>query len=760
MEYETSPTRDATEVMSVRDPCVETPARFVLHCNGYYLCGSRNGTLLAKKSRSEKCEWQIETLPPREKDGCVSKVQGEVVAIRSHTLGSRISVATVKNAAAPSGFTRIALCVKDPPEQQGRGKSEKNICGKGGKEQTEIIAGSDEQASEKVLLDNKEEANESVHATSINLEGLAMTSEGQHWQLVCCDAGIQIKSGSKEGLCITAKGSVVLLEFPGVANATTAGTHQWVWKMECVTGELCFLSSPVLDLRVRCDMAGLVTLSPNWKGWEVMRLLEWRDGYVSISSWMHSGWLLCCHADGSVTACSHAESLCLDDNHPEASRRCSKWAIEKYCGGGAYDGVIVRSMTHGSLLCIRDGVLGTYNGRIEGREGLLAQRVGSGSGEWWKNSLTSEVQKKLSSSAIQHRNFSITRPGDFLRASFTREGREEQRANRASIAAVSESKAIVWQLEAAHTQTYYFLSQALRDSDKDRNGNEKSETVPPVITRSIGVFPQVTENLRTSAKIQLIRASGHGSTSAKLYLTEQKSYFACTSNGKILLTTSKWDEGTDWIIDTVAESPRSGNIFRSRVHGLILSHKVIDTDDAGNLPSLASDKGTDGNNATLSSSSSSNKPKPKSIKIPGQLFDNILNKHKPTRELCGADSLNLNTCLWTLEPCMPRAVSSEKLRIFAIGTSVAIGTTVAMPFALAGVAAVMGAVGAEAGIGFGIVAAGLTGAEALASVGAIGATAYLCFRPAANSLSSEASGAMKVEECPRSKRPFSNWRNW
>jgi len=84
-----------------------------------------------------------------------------------------------------------------------------------------------------------------------------------------------------------------------------------------------------------------------------------------------------------------------------------------------------------------------------------------------------------------------------------------------------------------------------------------------------------------------------------------------------------------------------------------------------------------------------------------------------------------------------------------------------MPFALAGVGAVMGALGAEVGIVANVIFAGLTGAEALASVGAIGATAYLVFRPAENSLTDDHKSA-EEEEAERawSKRPFSNWRNW
>jgi len=115
--------------------------------------------------------------------------------------------------------------------------------------------------------------------------------------------------------------------------------------------------------------------------------------------------------------------------------------------------------------------------------------------------------------------------------------------------------------------------------------------------------------------------------------------------------------------------------------------------------------------------------------------------------------------IWKLEPCTPRAISSKRLRTFAIGTSIAVGTTIAMPFALAGVAAAMGALGAEAGIGFGIVAAAATGAEALASVGAIGATAYFCFRPEKNSLADDLE-TTGDDANPWCKRPFSNWRNW
>lgn len=112
---------------------------------------------------------------------------------------------------------------------------------------------------------------------------------------------------------------------------------------------------------------------------------------------------------------------------------------------------------------------------------------------------------------------------------------------------------------------------------------------------------------------------------------------------------------------------------------------------------------------------------------------------------------------------MSRAVSSEKIKTFALGTGIAVGATIAMPFALAGVGATLGAAGAQVGVVANAIAVGLTGAEALASVGAIGATAYIVFRPEENSLTDDHTkdddddAAAEVEW---SQHPFSDWREW
>jgi hypothetical protein len=118
-------------------------------------------------------------------------------------------------------------------------------------------------------------------------------------------------------------------------------------------------------------------------------------------------------------------------------------------------------------------------------------------------------------------------------------------------------------------------------------------------------------------------------------------------------------------------------------------------------------------------------------------------------------------CCWRLNPCLPRAISSSKIRTFAIGTTAAIATTIAMPFAVAGV---VGLIGTEMGILANVVAATLTGAEALASVGVVGATAAMVFRETATGDSQTAAASVDDEEKDEPNkykmRPFCDWRAW
>merc|ERR1740124_999620 len=560
----------------------------------------------------------------------------------------------------------------------------------------------------------------------------------------------------------------------------------------------------MLDQRIRCDMPGMTTLSPNWKGWEVFRLMEAGHGYVKISSWMHSQWLLCSTAEGTVTTCSHSDSF-LEDS-PKGM--CSKWAIEKSIDG---NGVVIRSKTHDRLLSVIKGVLKTFCKQTDDQkllklltndtqnenelEEMPAAREDVQTSGTEEIPVAKEDEKTTSSTeetsaakeddkittteetsttkerettsgtqeiptakddgktdrthspsppSSQNHNTAAekTASDDTLWKQFQQDMKNVQdklsgsrfpkwsdslqrmqenfkpSSAKGSVAdEVPEELNVVWQLEAAHLQTYYFSSGVEGENRK-----------------TIGPFPSVTPNLRKTDKFQLVREGNV----TKLLSPDSGQYVACTSQGEILyidkVSPCAQDGNTEWIMDKPPYQ-EGGHVFKSVQHKLYLSYKdTVKNTDANTLGGEV-DKAM--------------QPEPK-----GGPFRNLnpFNKKPETlQELVGSDTVGERE-VWNLDPCMPRAVSSEKIKTFALGT------TIAMPFALAGMGAMLGAVGAEMGIAANILAVGLTGAEATASMGVIGMTAYIVFRPDVNSLTDD--HEEKEIEKAWSKRPFSNWRKW
>jgi len=232
----------------------------------------------------------------------------------------------------------------------------------------------------------------------------------------------------------------------------------------------------------------------------------------------------------------------------------------------------------------------------------------------------------------------------------------------------------------------------------------------------------------------------------KLYLIDSKQHISCLSNGMIELVDDFNDSNNDWIMEKSSQQQQiddCSTTFRSKLYNFYLSHKeemieVVEKEDKEILEE-------------------------EPLRIPiNKSFDNLFNRNKKEKvsKLVGSKTINKKS-LWRLEPSMPRAVDSQKIKTFAVGTSIAVGTSLAMPFALAGVGAVLGAHSVAAHAIF----FGITGAEALSTFGAIGATAYIVFRPDGNSLTddlnkNEDDKEKEEEERARSKRPFSNWKNW
>lgn len=102
-----------------------------------------------------------------------------------------------------------------------------------------------------------------------------------------------------------------------------------VWEFEFTSGELCFISNPVMHSQIRCNIFGKLSLSSVFQGWEVFRFIEVGFGHVAISSWTHSHKYLSSDPDGSVFTTENRLG------HWE------KWALEK-----TDNGVYIISVAH------------------------------------------------------------------------------------------------------------------------------------------------------------------------------------------------------------------------------------------------------------------------------------------------------------------------------------------------------------------------------------------------------------------------------
>lgn len=699
MEIETvySPASDATSLVEAsmegdknsRFPCVEQPTRVALHCNGYYIWSKKSGQAVCKKKRNEKDEFVL-----------IYDEEGNV-SLQNHKFKG---IVTVVCTTLPDGTSeRTIRCVRDEKEADSQTKPPKA---------PEFAEEKKEEADDSVPHVGHEEDDEDDDDQAV-VDPSSIQESDQKWVFI--KGAAKSINGNSVILKSLSTGFILGISDKGKLTLSEEGQHYDLstiqWSIECVTGELCFLSNPRLNSQVRCDMTGLINMDSNQKGWEVFRFMEAGNGYVKISSWMHSQWLLCSTEDGKVYTCTHAESFKdyrppdNDDKITEEQRpseestskgyRCSQWAIEKNPGG---EGVIIRSKTHGRLLCVKDNFeLRTYHPNdlkettteeSDEEEAKITPADSSSKKSSFKSSMKTmkdSVKTSVRSSLVDARKSIAIKGGQPI---------------------VPEAETTVWHLEAAHSQTYFFLSLNMQD--------------PEAKAKSVGPKLQVTSNLRKNTKIQLIREDNN---ITKLCIENQ--FLACEKDGTISLVNNGSRRDTEWIIgkSTLQEGFTT---FYNHAHGLYLSMR----EDTEKLPSKT------------------------------EKLNSLLRKDKEVVEvLHGSENLCISAT-WRLDPVMPRAVSSDKVKAFALGTGIAVGTTVAMPFALAGIAGVMGAIGMEVGTITTLIFAGLTGAEAIASVGAIGATAYIIFKPDENSLTDNHNKDEEEKAKSWSQRPFSNWRKW
>eukprot|EP00565_Helicotheca_tamesis_P006293 CAMPEP_0185725084 /NCGR_PEP_ID=MMETSP1171-20130828/1407_1 /TAXON_ID=374046 /ORGANISM="Helicotheca tamensis, Strain CCMP826" /LENGTH=537 /DNA_ID=CAMNT_0028393105 /DNA_START=225 /DNA_END=1838 /DNA_ORIENTATION=- len=107
------------------------------------------------------------------------------------------------------------------------------------------------------------------------------------------------------------------------------------WKLEFLSGELCFMSLPEFDKRLTCDVFGKLSATTKWKGWEVWRFIEIGGGDVIITSWTHKEKVLCSNGEGHVFTTE------------KETGSGEMWRVER---APSDDGVVISSVSHNRRL--------------------------------------------------------------------------------------------------------------------------------------------------------------------------------------------------------------------------------------------------------------------------------------------------------------------------------------------------------------------------------------------------------------------------
>ena len=112
-----------------------------------------------------------------------------------------------------------------------------------------------------------------------------------------------------------------------------------VWELQFTSGELVFMSNPVIHCQLRCNMVGQLSMSSKFDGWQVFRFIELGNGDVAISSWTHYNRFLSSDSDGKVYTVEGRKSLGFSE----------RWSLEP---SPTKSGVCIKSVAFNRYLTI------------------------------------------------------------------------------------------------------------------------------------------------------------------------------------------------------------------------------------------------------------------------------------------------------------------------------------------------------------------------------------------------------------------------
>jgi hypothetical protein len=131
---------------------------------------------------------------------------------------------------------------------------------------------------------------------------------------------------------------LVTKSFSLCGEDSTAPGELAVWELQFTSGELCFMSNPVIHCQIRCNIMGQLSLSSKFDGWQVFRFIEVGNGDVAISSWTHYSKFLSSDADGQV--------FTVEGNKQGLAER---WRLEP---SARRNGVFIKSVAYERFLTI------------------------------------------------------------------------------------------------------------------------------------------------------------------------------------------------------------------------------------------------------------------------------------------------------------------------------------------------------------------------------------------------------------------------
>jgi hypothetical protein len=541
------------------------------------------------------------------------------------------------------------------------------------------------------------------------------------------------------------------------------------WEMEFTSGELCFISNPTINQRLRCNVIGNLSLSQQWKGWEVFRFIEASSssfmmetttaggasnttttadsinnnnndnngGDLIISSWTHHTKVLASDPDGNVFTTENRLG------HWE------RWRVLKVPDGG---GVWIQSVAHGRVLAVQATTTTPTTPTTPGggkrkpqpsqprqpkpqqqiQEETLEESPTRPTGKFrlFKENLIQRVSANLAPE--EEPSQQQQQPGFFVSSNDTASTTSNNKLQRSSRIVEAKLKyftnSVKNLLQAEEHDDLVQRMKSLYPSQHDDNDYQDEQQQQQQQKSQERQDQNFYHQLHTTTKTKDPKCKWHieAAHSHVYFVTSpcHKQQISSDKHGPLL--TKHHKEWEQWKIERV--SPVGNGAAAAAAAGSFTIYSVAHSKYLGSTST-----------GTVHTTSLAGKwsywdivESPHSC---GGAVCFISHAHQ--RQLAADDHGHLSTSFhqggqngewqsWRMEPCMPSSISGSQIAALTAAGTVGLALTLVMPFAVMGAIRVVGGVTATELVGFGVTAeavAGLSGgAGALLGASVVGTT--------------------------------------